>query len=270
MTMPPSSPTGLARTAGAAQAQAQRIAAMITGLDDIDVLIPGSEWSVAETAAHLAFTTLGLAMMARGLAIPYGDGTREGLAGANAVALEGFSERDGAVLARELEEHTRMVFDEAAVAPPDRICPTPMGEVGIDGLTAYVLTHQAMHGSAIARAAGSPPPFEPDDVELMWPFIAHVLPRVASREAVAGLTACVQLAFGDRFSFAIMFNDGEVTTARLPGTPVDCRISGDPRTLFCVLVRMLPIEDGIARGDLTLDGPRPDVGRHLADFFDIP
>src|SRR5713226_5378411 len=111
----------------AAESIAGRVAGMVRGLPDMNLPIPNSEWTVGEAAAHLAFTTLGMAMMARGLVIPYGDGTREGLALANEVALEGFSERDGAVLADRMVEATAMLFDEAAAQPPDRICTTPMG-----------------------------------------------------------------------------------------------------------------------------------------------
>lgn len=260
----------LTRIRTAAEAQAGRIAAMVAGADDLAIMIPRSQWSVAEAAAHLAFTTIGLAMMARGLAIPYGDGTREGLAEANAGSLDGYSERHGPTLARELIDNTKMAFDEAEAQPADQVCPTPMGEVGVDGLVAYVLTHQAMHGSAIATAFGAPPPFEPDDVELMWPFIRHVLPRVVDRAAIAGLTACAELVFTDRFRICLMFSNGTVHAAEAPTRPVDCRISGDARSLFLVLVKILRLEEATASGGLRVDGPRPELGRRLADLFDIP
>ena len=243
---------------------------MIRDLPDRAIPIPRSEWTVCDAAAHLAFTNLGLAMMARGLEIPYGDGTREGLAEANEVALEGFGERDASVLAQRIVAGAHMVFAEAAVQPPDRVCFTPMGPMNIDGLTSYLLVHQAMHGSAIATALQAPWPFDPDHVELMWPFIAHVVPRVVRSEAAAGLTACFELQFGENFGVAVMFDEGELTIARSPSRPVDCRLSADPQTLFLVLVKILPTGEAVERGDLTISGPRAELGTMLIDLFNIP
>src|SRR5713226_786431 len=113
----------------AAESIAGRVAGMVRGLPDMNLPIPNSEWTVGEAAAHLAFANLGMAMMARGLEIPYGDGTRAGLQEANAVALEGFTERDGAVLADRMVAAVGMVFEEARVQPPDRVCVTPMGRM---------------------------------------------------------------------------------------------------------------------------------------------
>src|SRR5258708_2029493 len=105
----------------AAETIAGRVAAMVRDLPDVNIPIPNSEWRVSEAAAHLAYANLGMAMMARGLEIPHGDGTREGLAVANAVALEGFTERDGAILADRIIAGARMVFDEAKVKPTNQV-----------------------------------------------------------------------------------------------------------------------------------------------------
>ena len=54
----------------AAETIAGRVAAMVRDLPDVNIPIPNSEWRVSEAAAHLAYANLGMAMMARGLAIP--------------------------------------------------------------------------------------------------------------------------------------------------------------------------------------------------------
>lgn len=249
---------------------AGRIAAMLRNGVPADRPLPRSEWTVGDAAAHLAFTTLGLAMMARGLAIPYGDGTREGLAEANEVALLGFSERDLEVLASELVTNTGMVFDEADVAPPDRVCPTPMGSVPVDGLVGYVLTHQAMHGSAIAAATGDPLPFDPEHLQFMWPFIRHVLHQIVVPERVAMLNAGFELRFTEDFGFGVSVEGGHLLVERQPSGPVDCEISGDPHTLFLVLVKLLSAEEALQQGTLHLRGPRAELGLQLMDLFNIP
>ena len=254
----------------AAETIASRVAAMVRDLPDVNIPIPNSEWRVSEAAAHLAYANLGMAMMARGLEIPHGDGTREGLAVANAVALEGFTERDGAVLADRMVAAARMVFDEARVQPPDQICPTPMGRMPVATLTSYLAVHEAMHGSAIATAVGAPWPFDPEHVPLMWPFISYVLPKTVDVVQVAGLTACFELRFGDAFTCALMVLNGSVEPALTPSMPPDCIVSGDAHTLFLVLVKVFTMQEALDAGDIALSGSRPDLGLRLPDLFNIP
>ena len=254
----------------AAETIASRVAAMVRDLPDVNIPIRNSEWRVSEAAAHLAYANLGMAMMARGLEIPHGDGTREGLAVANAVALEGYTERDGAILADRMVAAARMVFDEARSQPPDRICPTPMGPMPVATLTSYLAVHEAMHGSAIATAVGAPWPFDPEHVPMMWPFISYVMPRVVDPVQVAGVTACYELHFGDAFTCALMIDDGSVEPALQPSRPPDCIVSGDAHALFLVIVRVLTMKDAVDAGELRLSGPNPGLGFIMADFFNIP
>lgn len=243
---------------------------MVRDLPDLDLRIPRSDWTVGEAAAHLAFTTLGMAMMARGLEIPYGDGTREGLAEANHFALEGFTERDGAVLAERIVAGVQMLFDEAAVQPPDRMCPTPMGVMPVGGLTSYVVVHHSMHGSAISTAFGAPWPFDPEHVAFMWPFLEHLLPRVVDVIAAAGVSASFELHFNDILSFFLTFDDGEVQATRTPSHPADCVVSGDAQVLFLVLAKVLTMEAAVEAGDVRLAGPDPELGLRLPDLLNVP
>jgi hypothetical protein len=262
--------TDMAAVQQAAETIAHRVAAIVRNLPDVNIRIPNSEWTVGEAAAHLAFANLGMAMMARGLEIPYGDGTRAGLQEANAVALEGFTERDGSVLADRMVAAVGMVFEEARVQPPDRVCMTPMGRMPVECLLSYLTVHEAMHGSAIATAVAAAWPFDPEHVPLMWPFIEFVMPRIFDPVQIAGLTACYQLVFGDVFSFALTIEDGEVKLALTPSRPPDCILAGDAQSLFLVLVKVLTVQGAIDAGDLTLSGPRPELGPLLPDLFNMP
>lgn len=254
----------------AAETVAARIADMIRDLRDPTVPIPRSEWTVGEAAAHLAFANLGMAMMARGLEVPYGDGTREGLAEANAVSLEGFGERRLRVLADKIVDGARMVFAEAAAQSPDRVCFTPMGPMDVGALTSYLLVHQSMHGAAIAAALGAPWPFDPEHVELMWPFIAHAAPRMLSPEGAAGLSARFELHFGKVLTLAVRIDDGRLEMARSSSGPVDCHLAADPQTLFLVLIKVVPTEEALERGDLAVTGPRAELGPRLVDLLSVP
>jgi hypothetical protein len=261
---------GMAAVQQAAETIAGRVAAMVREIPDVNLRIPHSEWSVGEAAAHLAFANLGMAMMARGLEIPYGDGTREGLAVANEIALEGFTERDGAVLADRMVAGARMVFDEARAQPPDRICATPMGPMPVETLVSYLAVHEAMHGSAIATAVGAPWPFDPEHVAIMWPFLAYVLPRVPDLRQIAGVTACFELRFGDVLHCALMIDDGVVRMDLTPARPPDCIVAGDAQSLFLVFVKVLTIKEAVDAGDIVLSGPRSELGLKLPDLFNVP
>jgi hypothetical protein len=254
----------------AAQTIAGRVAAMVRNIPDVNIRIPNSEWRVGEAAAHLAFANLGMAMMARGLEIPYGDGTREGLQEANALALEGFTERDGAVLADRMVAAVDMVFAEAKAQSPDQLCPTPMGTMPVATLTSYLAVHEAMHGSAIATAVNAPWPFDPEHLTVMWPFIEFVMPRVVDAVEAAGVTACYELHFGEVLTVALMIDDGSATAALRPSRPPDCIVSADAQTLFLILVKVLTVQGALDAGDLTLSGPSPDLGLKMTDFFNIP
>jgi hypothetical protein len=254
----------------AAETIAGRVAAVVRDIPDVNLRIPHSEWNVGEAAAHLAFANLGMAMMARGLEIPYGDGTREGLAVANEIALEGFTERDGAVLADRMVAGARMVFDEARAQPPDRICATPMGPMPVETLVSYLAVHEAMHGSAIATAVGAPWPFDPEHVAIMWPFISYVMPRVVDPVQIAGVSACYELHFGDDFTCALMVDDGSVQAALIPSRTPDCIVSGDAHVLFLVIVKVLTMQGAVDADDLQLSGPNPELGFRMADYFNIP
>lgn len=256
-----------ARQAG--EAIAGRIAALIRTADPNREL-PGSAWTVAETAAHLAYTTIGLGIMARGLAIPYGDGTREGLQEANADGLEGYGERDLGVLADQLVANTAMAFGEVLVQPPDRICPTPMGEVGVDGLAGYLLMHQSMHGAAIARAVGGPLPFQHQDLALMWPFIEHVIPDIYRSASAPDLAGTFEVAMTGGFRFFITVDGQSARAEDAPPGPVDCRVSGDSDWMFLVLIKVVSMREAVNQGKVRLDGPRADLGYRLMDPFNMP
>jgi hypothetical protein len=145
-----------------------------------------------------------------------------------------------------------------------------MGRMPVATLTSYLAVHEAMHGSAIATAVGAPWPFDPEHLPLMWPFLAYVLPKVVDVVEVAELTACFELRFGDVFTCALMIGAGSVEPDMTPSRPPDCIVSGDAQSLFLVLVKVLTMQGAVDAGDITLSGPRPDLGLRLPGLFNIP
>ena len=258
------------RLSAAALELAERIAGMVRDLPDTDIPIPGSEWTVGETAAHLAFTNIGLAIMARGLFIPYADGTKEGFAAANADSLEGYPDRDGAVLAGRIVDGMRAFLAEAAAQPSGELYRTPMGTMDMDTFASYVLTHNLMHGCQIADGLGAPYPFEPEHAAMVWPFLGHAIPLMVDQSAAGGLDATIELTVERSFSRALVFGGGKVTVWSAAPGPVDCSISADPLTFFLVTLKLVSVADAVERGSLKIGGPRPELGPMLPSFYEVP
>ena len=237
---------------------------------DTAIAIPGSEWTVGETAAHLTYTTIGMAMMAKGIAVPHGNGTPQGFAEANTLSLQGFAERDGAVLAAHLEQAAESALRQLAVAPADLICPTPFGELNPATLVCYLLTHNLMHGCAIAIALDAPTPFQAAYLELLRPFYVHVLARVVDDDTTRGLTACVEFRAGDDFSIGISFDAGKLTVSRFAPRPPDALIESDPYTFFLMATKMITVTEAIAQGAARVSGTKPELGSTVMNLFQVP
>lgn len=99
-------------------AAAEDIAALLRSGVDGTVRIPDAEWTVAEAAAHLVLANALMAELAAGVDLPpYGSGTPESIAAANAASLAAFPERDPAVLADGVLEQARAFVDAAGNGP---------------------------------------------------------------------------------------------------------------------------------------------------------
>jgi uncharacterized protein (TIGR03083 family) len=258
------------RIGAALRSVGDRIAAMVRDLPDTAIPIPRSEWTVGEAAAHLAYTNIGLAIMARGLFIPYADGTRAGFAEANADALESYPDRDGALLAGRIVDGIRAFVAEAAAQPPGGSYQTPMGTMDLDTFAAYVLTHNLMHGCQIADAVRAPHPVEPEHAAMVWRFLAHMMPVVLDERAVGALDACIELTVEGAFSGVLVFGDGTVTVEPTASGPVDCHLWADPVTFFRMMLQLVDVPEAVEQGGLRISGPRPELGAMLPSLYEVP
>ncbi|MFI2350433.1 hypothetical protein ACH492_25985 [Streptomyces sp. NPDC019443] len=78
---------------------AEEIAALLRGVADTGVPVPGWEWGVGAAAAHPAQANELMADIAAGHERSHGDGTPQSLAAANERALAEFDEREADPLA---------------------------------------------------------------------------------------------------------------------------------------------------------------------------
>ncbi|MDJ0340952.1 maleylpyruvate isomerase family mycothiol-dependent enzyme [Streptomyces sp. H10-C2] len=195
--------------------------------------IPGAEWTVGESAAHLVLANELMASLAAGHEQTYGDGTPGGLAAANAASLSAFAERDTSVLADGIVRHTVAFTDAADLRSADEQTVTPLGPMDLGTLGSYLLTHMLGHGYDIAAALGQPHMVDRDRVDLAMPFLITAMPRVVDARAAAGHSACYALRVRGGTRFALTFTDGTATVSAEPPRRPDCTIVAGPVTFFC-------------------------------------
>jgi DinB family protein len=236
-----------------------------------DPRVPGSDWSVLETAAHLAVANGHFAEIAAG-ANParHGDGTKAGLATANALLLQRFPVRDAVRLADQITAAAgEFVRHAQARAAGDEV-DTPLGAMTVEATCGYLLAHLLSHGCAVARAVHRPTLVRPDQVSLMVPFLLVAMPRLVDPAAVADLVARYELRLRGSIRLTVGFDRGAVTVVDADHLPVDCVISVDPTSFFLItagLRRQWPL---IAQGRLRAWGRRPWLGPRFAKYFSFP
>ncbi|MGW9395569.1 maleylpyruvate isomerase family mycothiol-dependent enzyme [Streptomyces sp. DSM 116494] len=261
-------PEGLGR---AIRETAGAIAVLLDGATDMTAPVPGLEWTVGETAAHLALANGLMADIASGQERVYGDGTPQSLAAANAQSLVEFPERTAEPLAAMIVEQADAFLDAVDRATAEgtagRTFLTPLGPMDQDVFASYLLTHMLGHGYDLARGLRRPHMIDETRVGLCLPFLKTAMPRVA---AASALTAryTVRVRGGD--TFGVTFTDGTVEVLPAPPERSDCTILTEPVAfLVMALGRMGPWQ-AMARGAVLAWGRRPWLALRFPTLFHVP
>lgn len=250
---------------------AQQIAAMLEALPSTDIAIPHATWTVGEAAAHLAMANGHMAQIAADHKPDrYGDGTGAGLAEANRRALEVYDERDGAALARQIEQRAQLFVQAAQTRPAEDLVDTPLGSMRLGTLGGYLLAHMLSHGTAIADALRRPLPIRPSQVELMVPFLVGMMPVLARESAVAGVHLRYEVRLRGSVRFTALIADGTVTVDDPAARPIDCVISAEPVAFFLLAMGLRPQWPMIVTGKIRAWGRRPWLGPRFVGFFAFP
>ncbi|MGW2636985.1 maleylpyruvate isomerase family mycothiol-dependent enzyme [Streptomyces sp. NPDC001348] len=262
-------PAGLG---AAIRGTAEEIAALVRGASDTALAVPGSQWTVGEVAAHLAMANELMADLAAGRERPYGDGTPQSLAGANAESLALFAERRAEPLATMITEQAEAFLGALSLATADGPAPTtPLGPMNRSVLASYLLTHMLGHGYDLARAVRRPHMLDPARVGLCMPFMLSVMPRVANPANTAGLTARYRIRLRGGEAFGVFLTDGAVqVTPGAPARRADCSILLDPVAFLLIALGRLNPWRAIARGQVLAWGPRPWLAPRFPSLFTAP
>lgn len=268
MSIPTADP---AHTAEALRRAGAEVAAMIRPPADLSKKCPKSPWTVGDNATHLAVANQAFAGLARGVPFPHGDGTPQGLAAANERLLANHPDWDADRAADAIEGGARDMADTLSAAEdPSKIVDTPMGQMSLDTVDSYMLTHTVMHGLAISRALGRPNPMRREYLPSMLPFLSYAMEKTLDKKKVGNLTACYLMHFTGGPKLALMFDDGELVTASEPTRRVDCHVLAEPVAFFDVVMGLKSQYAAIAQGKLFTWGRKPWLALRLVSFFDVP
>lgn len=262
-------PEGLGQ---AIRGTAEEIAALVRGASDTALAVPGSKWTIGEAAAHLAMANELMADLAAGRERPYGDGTPQSLAEANAKSLAVFDERGAEPLARMIMEQAEAFLDAVSRFEADGPAPTtPLGPMDRSVLASYLLTHMLGHGYDLALAMKRPHMIDRARVGLCMPFMLSVMPRVANPTATAGLDAHYRIRLRGGGMFGVALADGSVRVT--PGPPprrADSTILLDPVAFLLIALGRLNPWRAIAQGQVLAWGTRPWLAPRFPTLFTAP
>ncbi|MEU9992639.1 maleylpyruvate isomerase family mycothiol-dependent enzyme [Streptomyces sp. NPDC048045] len=257
--------------------EAARAAALLRTVPAPGARVPGLDWTVAETAAHLVAEVRHYSGFAAGTAraqdvlrtldVAPGAAPGEVNAAANARALTEFTERDPDVLADALEAGVEEFASAAAGRSPEEPIPTTNGlTMTVPVMTAALLGEQLVHGLDIARAARAPWRIERRAAQLVVEGVLAMAAGYVDRRRTAGMRVSYELRFrgGPRHRFVVRDGTARVTPA---GDPVDCVIIADPVAFLLVGYGRTGQWGQVLRGRLVAGGRRPWLGLRFAGLL---
>jgi hypothetical protein len=253
-------------------AVADRIATLVAQPAADELTVPNSTWTIAEAAAHLAAANGHFREIAAGnRPARHGDGTKPGLASANAQLLEQFTVRDPAILGAQIRDHANGFVSQVRQRPGDDRVDTPLGEMSVDEFGGYLLTHMLGHGEGIAQARRQPSMLTAAHVALAVPFLVVVMPRLVDAAVARDLDASYELRIRDTARLAVRFERGVATVVQGPARqPVDCVISAEPRAYFLLAAGLRTTGRLIAQGKISAWGRKPWLAFRFSRAFTFP
>jgi uncharacterized protein (TIGR03083 family) len=266
----------------AIRAAAGRFTTLLRETDDIERPAAGTDWTVAETAAHVSVVFAGFSAAIAGEPqaltpdqyIEANFPTR--LADTNAATIAMVDHTDAGQLAEMITAGAQRFLDLAATADPQMECETPWyGPARTrtpDCLTALALGELIVHGHDIATATGRLWPISPEDAKLIvgtvCPQMSPLAVRPDAGRGGASVTYEVRLrGNGPRYVIRVADGTAQVRTA---GGPVDCVISADPVTFLLVVYGRMTPGRALLRGGIVSWGRRPWLGLRYKKLFFNP
>lgn len=262
----------------AISATAGRFTALLRETDDIERPAAGTDWTVAETAAHVSCVLSGFSAAIAGElpALKYLEAdfpTR--LAATNATGIAMVDHTDADRLADLITAGAQRFLKLVAAADPDMECETPWYGPGQtltpDCLAALALSELTVHGHDIATGTGRSWQISAEQAKLILGTVCPKMwPLVVRPEAGRGAPVTYEVRLrgnGPRYVIRIAHGTAEM---RPVGGPVDCVISADPVKLLLVVYGRMPLGRALLRGGVLAWGRRPWLGLRFKEMFFTP
>ncbi|MFI1711749.1 maleylpyruvate isomerase family mycothiol-dependent enzyme [Streptomyces griseoruber] len=251
------------------------IATLLNTASDTAVPVPDSEWTLGEAAAHLALANELMADLAAGHERPYGDGTPQSLAAANAQSLAAFGQRGARPLASMITEQADVFLDAVERAAGDESTAgpapvTPLGPMDRHVLASYLLTHMLGHGYDLARALGRPHMIDRQRVGLCMPFMLSVMPRVVDTAALTDPAVRYAIRLRGGAAFGVSLGDGAVHVSPTPPERPECTILIEPVTFLLIALGRRSPWRAIGRGQVLAWGRKPWLAPRFPTLFTAP
>lgn len=265
----------------AISAAAARFGALLLETDDIEREVPGTEWTVAQTAAHVVVVLAGFssAIEAQPMTLDL-DAYRDAdfpdrLAACNAATLDFVDHTDATELATFIRIGAQRFLAVAGASRGATACATPWYGPGrtrtVDCLTALALGELTLHGHDIATATNSAWPLSQTHATLILGTVyPEMAPLVVRPDACRGDAVAYEVRLrGTTNGYVIRIADGAAEVGH-PGGQVDCVLSVDPVAFLLVIYGRLALDRALSSGAIVATGRRPSLGAQYQEFFFYP
>lgn len=261
----------LAQAQAALEAAARRNADLIRSLSDLNVPIPGSDWTVRESAVHLVNYAGVSTDIADGMPSVVESVAKEPMAAENARRIADIPETDPEKVASLVTEAVARLLEATAGHPGDRRVVFHGGlPLDLADLVCIGLGEQVLHGYDIATAVGAPWPIDPLHAQLVLSGYFSWYGGLVNPETASGLTAGYDIELRGGAGYRVRFVEGEYRLEPPGSGPVDCTISADPVALLLVSSGRLRQWEAIALGLYRASGLRPELALTFMDLFAYP
>lgn len=234
---------------------AGRAAAVIRAAGEPGARVPGLEWTVAETAAHLVNEFDDYVAYAQGrkrVAVSDRSPSQRN-AVANAAQLSADPDRD----LESLADRLGAAVDGFLALPPgeERVLVGNGVRMTRSTMTSALLGELLVHGLDVARASGQPWRIERGEALHVIAGVMEMVPDYLDRERAAGVRARFELRLrgGPRYLVSVADQRAVVSS----GGRGDCWISADPAAFLLVGFGRVGQWGQIARGKMLAGGRKP-------------
>jgi uncharacterized protein (TIGR03083 family) len=265
-------PTEILKAARSALAETQQlVTGMIRALPDASAPVPGSDWTVRDTAVHLAHGARLYVELATGAPSPYPDLRKETIAAFCAEFIADIPETDPGKLAALVGDAYDGFLDVTAGRPGEQEVRYHGGLPYDLGRLACVLLGEAViHGYDMATALGQPWPIDPVHAQLVLHGYGPAYGQCLNPATTAGLCATYGIEVRGGGSLTVSFVDGHYQLVEGISGPVDCEISADPVAFLLVGAGRVSRFEAVALGLLSLGGAKPELALGFPDLFVFP